>query len=164
MIAADVLFFVSAATAVAAALIAVTDRRLLYSVLAFGVFLLAVAATFLISGAQFLAVSQVFIYVGGVAVLLLFGVMLTASRGATRIVETDHKLWAMASAAALAGAIIGAASVYRPAGGTLAQAGDVTIVGHSLLGAHLAGFEIVGLILLAAVVAALAIVKKEADR
>lgn len=164
MSASDVLFLLSAATAIGAALIAVTEKRLLYAVLAFGVFLLAVAATFLIAGAQFIAVSQIFIYVGGVVVLLLFGVMLTASRGASRVVETDHTLWAMAAAVALAGVIIGAAVIWRPVAGPAVPVDDVSTLGKALVGAQVAGFEIVGLILLAAVVAALAIVKREEGR
>ncbi|HWB71358.1 MAG TPA: NADH-quinone oxidoreductase subunit J, partial [Egibacteraceae bacterium] len=61
----------------AAALLLVTARNVVHAALYLVVALLAVAATFLVMGAEFLAWTQVLIYVGAVVVLILFGLMLT---------------------------------------------------------------------------------------
>lgn len=162
--AGDILFFLAAAVSIAAAVVAVTDERLLHSVLAFGVFLFAIACAFLVMGAEFVAVAQIFVYVGGVAVLILFGVMLTASRGAQRTVETEHPMWAMVCALVLAGTLIAVAAAYRPTTAVQSRAVDVSVLGRALLGPQLFGFELIGLILLASVIAALAVVRRETGR
>lgn len=61
----------------AAALLVVTARNVVHAALYLVVALLAVAGTFLLMGAEFLAWTQVLVYVGAVVVLILFGLMLT---------------------------------------------------------------------------------------
>lgn len=61
----------------AAALLVVTARNVVHAALYLVVALLAVAGAFLALGAEFLAWTQVLVYVGAVMVLLLFGLMLT---------------------------------------------------------------------------------------
>jgi NADH-quinone oxidoreductase subunit J len=61
----------------AAALLVVTARNVVHAALYLVVALLAVAGTFLVLGAEFLAWTQVLVYVGAVVVLILFGLMLT---------------------------------------------------------------------------------------
>jgi NADH-quinone oxidoreductase subunit J len=64
------------AVATGAALLAVAMRNLLHALLAFLVSLLAVAGLFVLAGAEFVGVSQLMIYVGGVVVILAFGLMM----------------------------------------------------------------------------------------
>src|SRR3974377_1318354 len=73
----QVVFYLFAAMTVSSAAIVVFARSLIYS--AFGLLFtfLGVAALYVYLGADFLAASQMVIYVGGILVLLLFGVMLT---------------------------------------------------------------------------------------
>lgn len=54
------------------------SKNVVYSAFAFLGVLLSIAALFVLGNAEFAAVAQVLIYVGGVLVLLLFGVMLTS--------------------------------------------------------------------------------------
>lgn len=61
----------------ASALLVVTARNVVHAALYLVVTLLAVAGTFLVLGAEFLAWTQVLVYVGAVVVLILFGLMLT---------------------------------------------------------------------------------------
>ena len=58
-------------------------RNVLYSAYLLLLTLLGVAALFVFAGADFLAVSQIVVYVGGVLVLVLFGVMLTNKPAST---------------------------------------------------------------------------------
>lgn len=55
----------------------VLSRHLLYSAFLLLMIFLTVAATYIFAGAGFLGITQIVIYVGGILVLLLFGIMLT---------------------------------------------------------------------------------------
>src|SRR5512136_2830363 len=73
----QVIFYIFAAVTVVSACIVVFSKSLIYS--AFGLLFtfFGVAALYVFLGADFLAATQMVIYVGGILVLFLFGVMLT---------------------------------------------------------------------------------------
>lgn len=74
---ADIFFFVVAFMTVGSAAIVVLSRSLIYSAFSLLFTFFGVAIIYVLLGADFLAATQVLIYVGGILVLLLFGVMLT---------------------------------------------------------------------------------------
>jgi len=61
---------------VAAVALALT-RKLIYAAFLLFVVLFSIAGLYVFAGAEFLAVSQVIIYVGGILILIIFGIMLT---------------------------------------------------------------------------------------
>jgi NADH-quinone oxidoreductase subunit J len=77
MLLSQVIFYFFAAMTVISACIVVFARSLIYS--AFGLLFtfFGVAALYVFLGADFIAAAQLVIYVGGILILLLFGVMLT---------------------------------------------------------------------------------------
>ncbi|HVL98248.1 MAG TPA: NADH-quinone oxidoreductase subunit J [Egibacteraceae bacterium] len=77
MTGADVVMLGIAVIGGSAALLVVTARNVVHAALYLVVALLSVAGTFLLVGAEFLAWTQVLVYVGAVVVLILFGLMLT---------------------------------------------------------------------------------------
>lgn len=74
----------------ASALLVVTSRNVVHAALYLVVALLSVAATFLLLGAEFLAWTQVLVYVGAVVVLILFGLMLTRAPIGPMAVSNDN--------------------------------------------------------------------------
>ena len=58
----------------------VTNRNVVRSALALIVVFAGVAAQFILLAAEFVAVTQVLVYIGAITVLMLFGIMLTRSR------------------------------------------------------------------------------------
>ena len=70
-------FYVFAIITVGAAAVVVLARSLIYSAFALLFAFFGVAGLYVLLGADFLAATQLLIYVGGILVLLLFGVMLT---------------------------------------------------------------------------------------
>ena len=76
MIVQAVLFYIFAAIAVAAGVLVVSARNPVHSVLFLIVAFFNVAALFILIGAEFLAMILVIVYVGAVAVLFLFVVMM----------------------------------------------------------------------------------------
>jgi len=77
MTASAVVFYIFAAITVGSAAVVVLARSLIYSAFALLFTFFGVAGLYVLLGADFLAASQLLIYVGGILVLLLFGVMLT---------------------------------------------------------------------------------------
>ena len=144
------------------AIAVVVSRDVMRLMLGLGSVLLAVAAFFGLLGAGFLAVAQIFVYVGGVLVLFLFAIMLVHRSNAERpVLLTRHD----PLAAVIAGGIfamlvttLGPAVrrlTFSSTGGSTAQLADV------LLHSQVAQLEAVGLLLLAALVAVVSILAGE---
>lgn len=70
-------FYGFSALAIIAGLLILFTRNIMYAALCLFIILLSVSALFVLAGADFLAVTQLLVYVGGVLVLLVFGIMLT---------------------------------------------------------------------------------------
>ena len=73
----DVLFYVIAGLTLAGAAAVALMRSILYSAIGLLAALLGVGALYVFLSADFLAVTQLLVYIGGVLVLILFAVMLT---------------------------------------------------------------------------------------
>lgn len=77
MDAAQIIFIVTAAVVVASALMVVTTRNLVHAALWLIAALFGVAVVFVLLEASFLAVVQVVVYIGAIAIMFIFAVMLT---------------------------------------------------------------------------------------
>ena len=77
MTAEAIVFYVFALITVGSAAVVVLARSLIYSAFSLLFTFFGVAGLYLLLGADFLAATQMLVYVGGILVLLLFGVMLT---------------------------------------------------------------------------------------
>ncbi len=151
----EITWWVFAALALAGAAVAIFMRDVVRVVLGLGVFLVALAVLFLVNGMAFLAIAQVFVYVGGVLVVMLFAIMLVhRSPEGNPHLRANHDLSAAivsAGAAALIYVSVG------PVTGRVATAPEGTSVTDTLLGGMLPQFEVAGLLLLAALLAAVAV-------
>jgi len=76
----DFLFFISALVAIAGTLLLITHKHAIYSLLGLLLALTASAGVFLALDAPFIAVSQILIYAGALAVMFLFVLMFTDTR------------------------------------------------------------------------------------
>lgn len=96
-----IIWFLFAAIAVGSAVVVATSKSVVHS--AFGLLfsLLSVAAMYAFLGADFLVATQIIVYVGGILVLVLFGVMMTHRIVAQRLREELVQPWAALFAAAL---------------------------------------------------------------
>jgi NADH-quinone oxidoreductase subunit J len=79
-IAQNVGFYIIAAAMIVGAVRVVTSRNVVHAALWLVVVLSGVAAQYILAAAEFVAVSQVLVYVGAVMVLFLFGIMLTRAQ------------------------------------------------------------------------------------
>ena len=86
----EVLFYFFAAISIFSAAFILITKNVLHAAFALAATLLSVAALYVLAKAEFLAVTQVMIYVGGIIVLIIFGVMLTNKVGSKALVVKSH--------------------------------------------------------------------------
>lgn len=148
------------AAALFGALMAVFTREVARLGLGVGLFLLSVAGLFAVRGFAFLAVGELFLYVGGVLVLLLFALLLVhRGKSSGSALESRHDPLAAVAAAGL-GAFIFAFA--RPVLDSSSDAKwTLADVGERMLGKQALQFELAGLLLLAALVAVVLISGEE---
>jgi NADH-quinone oxidoreductase subunit J len=158
----DVLFLVFAAVMVGSALLVVTLRDIIRCGLAMVVCFGALAGLYVMLGAPFVAAAQVIVYIGAIAVLILFAVMLTQAKNApARLVFQTQAI--PAAVLALVLAVLVALTV------TATDWGDVSrristatdALARLLFSQYLLPFEIVGVLLLAAVIGGVFLAKRE---
>jgi NADH:ubiquinone oxidoreductase subunit 6 (subunit J) len=159
-----VAFYSFSALAIGSALFILLTRNLMYA--AFGLFLalLGVAALYVLAGADFLAITQLLVYVGGILVLLIFGIMLTRPAGErpdsskpNRVEVVNHRRgWGVLVAGVLFGVLgyVALTGTFALNGPTLNSQSTIRTMGVELMTSHLLPFEIAGVLLLVALVGA----------
>jgi NAD(P)H-quinone oxidoreductase subunit 6 len=155
-------FYLFAAVTVGSALGVALGRNILYSAFALMGTFLGVAATFVLLGADFLGVVQLFVYVGGILVLTIFAVMLThridvqvSNRAVGRLpglVLTGVVFWWMVRVALRAQWHVEAPGAPSPT-----TAG----IGEAFLTTYVLPFEVASIVLLAALIGAIVVSRKE---
>jgi len=142
----------------------VTTKNLVHGALYLVVTLLGAAVVFLLTLAEFVAWVQVLIYVGAVIVLILFGLMLTkAPLGPTAFDNEQRGLAALV--AALIFALTSSVTWTAFEGKTIDfdTAFGVEAVGQELFTTMVLPFEVVSVLLLAALVGAVILAKRDDD-
>ncbi len=157
-----IVFFILAGATLTAALLAVTLRNVVHSALALVGSFFGVAGIYLLLEAEFLAVVQVLIYVGAISVLILFAIMLT--RGLMKPGESAvNGQWAAAAIIAMflfMGMLLTAARGPWPINTTAITTDMIPALGTALVTTYVLPFEIVSVLLLAALVGALMIARE----
>jgi NADH-quinone oxidoreductase subunit J len=156
-------FFAAAVVAIVSALVAVSHRDPVVNVLSLVVTMFCVAVNYALLGASFLAAAQILVYAGAILVLFLFVVMLLNAPAEKQAQEPRPFQRAAGALTALALAL--GATVLLLATGAGAAASPVAAtgveIGRLLVGPHLFAFELVSVLLLAALVGALVLVKRK---
>jgi len=160
---ADLVFWLFAALSVGGAAGVALSRNILHTSLALLFSLMGVAGLYVFLSADFVAVAQVLIYIGGVLVLILFAVMLTNRIGEVNISNTSLGWVGGALLAAVTTILVLAVALEVPwrvrPGRPLAV--TTATMGNALLQRWLLPFELVSLILLATLIGAIVIARKE---
>jgi NADH-quinone oxidoreductase subunit J len=158
MTTADVLTLALGAVALGAGLLVVTTRHVVRAGLWLVVALGAIAGLYLALTAELVAWVQVLVYVGAVVVLLLFAVMLTrAPIGASD--DLDRARWpgALVGAGAAAGLAALFIDAFRWSRAALPAPGTAERMGDSLFHTWVLPFELVSVLLLAALIGAIVV-------
>jgi NADH-quinone oxidoreductase subunit J len=161
MTAEQIIFLLTGALILGSALMVVTTRKLLHAALWLVVALFGVAVLYAILQANFLAVVQVVVYIGAIAILFIFVVMLTRRELMEKGRQTRSNWWipALLCVLILSGLvmlILNLPGVGRTAVGFPAGLDTVLALGTALVSpdAYVLPFEVASILLLAALVGA----------
>lgn len=165
-------FLVISVPLVFAAYRVVTTRNVVHGVLYLVVALAASAGLFLLLGAEFVAWALVLVYIGAIVVLFLMGIMITrAPLG--REVELSHPVRTRIAAALVSFAlfvIVGGAMLDAFGGDAIAEPanaeeaiGRTIDIGRSMFERFVIPFEVVSLVLLAALIGGIVLARRDPD-
>jgi NADH-quinone oxidoreductase subunit J len=160
----EVLFWILAVIMGVAALRVVTSRNVVHAALYLVGTLMGAAALYVLLLAEFVAWVQVLVYVGAIVVLMLFGLMLTRAPIGSANFDNDQKVLA----AITAGVVFGVTSwimidAFSGKNITLAGAEGTRTekVGEVIFSSYVLPFEVVSVLLLAALVGAVVIARRD---
>ncbi len=158
----DLIFLVVALITAAGAIMTVTSHNLVHAALFLAVTLAGIAGVFLVMRADFLAMVQLVVYVGAVAVLFLFGLMLTRAPIGREALDSQHRGLALGVSGTLfvllSVLIIDAFGDVRVATVTGPRIGDL---GFALFRDWVLPFEVLSMLLLAALIGAILLSRRE---
>lgn len=165
----QILFYLFAGITIASALVILWTKNVLYAAFSLMITFMGVAALYVFAGADFIAVSQILIYVGGILVLIIFGVMLTNRLSGQSVTTASHNKFS--------GYIIGLTifgtlfyAIYQVNFASIssinqdvASTGESTIgiIGVKLMSTYILPFEMIAVLLLLTLIGAAFIAGKQ---
>ena len=160
---AEIVFWLLAAFTIISASLVVLNNQLLYSTIALLFALFGVAGLYIFLWADFIAGIQLIVYIGGINVLIIFGIMLTNKISSVRLSQTNVQqgvgaviaLWLMI----LISLVISKTPWLQIESSE--PSGTVSAIGTLLLSKYLLPFEAISLLLLGALIGA-ALLSREA--
>jgi NADH-quinone oxidoreductase subunit J len=163
VVAQNVVFGILAAVMVIAAWKVVTTKNVVRAVLYLVVVLAGVGGLFILLGNEFIGIVQLIVYIGAIIVLFLFGTMLTrAPIGRDVDLDNDQRWLAVLTSLLLLGVMV--AVLSNGFGDTEVNVKGVqrtADVANSMFGPYIIPFEVVSILLLAALVGAIAIARRD---
>ena len=165
LVAQNIAFYVIAALIVFGAIRVVTCKNLVHAALWLVLVLGGVAAQYILLAAEFVAITQVLVYLGAIIVLFLFGIMLTRSKTGTDT-DLDHTGPKRVGAAIIGLLLFGLMGYalwdqYRDQEfGTLIVQ-RTAAVSDSIFSTYLLPFEVISVLLLAALIGAIVLARRD---
>ncbi len=158
----DALFVLLAGTLLSSGLAVVLMRDIIRCGLAMIVCFAALAGLYVFAGATVVAAAQVLVYIGAISVLVLFAIMLTQTKAAPSSLVFQTQAFPAAIASAILALLIAitVASTDWPATGTR-MATSATALATALFTDYILAFEVVSVLLLAAVIGGVFLAKRE---
>ncbi len=164
MVAQNIFFGILAAVVAISALRMVTTRNIVHAALYLVAVLAGLGALYVLLTAEFVATTQVLVYIGAVMVLFLFGIMLTkAPLG--NVMEMTGRQWPLAAVVA---ALLGGVTIYSlvdrfgserlNTDGPIYRTADVS---DEVFSTYIVPFEAVSVLLLAALIGAIVLARKD---
>jgi NAD(P)H-quinone oxidoreductase subunit 6 len=161
---AQVIFYALAALTVGSAMLVAFSRNIVYSTFALLGAFMGVVGIYILLAADFVAMVQLLVYVGGILVLTIFAVMLTAGIGDVTVSNRAVGRGAGVFTVGIAGMVmllaIGRTQWHQAASVTVAP--TTYAIGDAFLGEYVLPFEVASLVLLAALIGAIVISRHEA--
>ena len=164
LVAQNVAFGIIAAMMVFGAIRVVTTSNVVHAAVYLVMVLAGAAAQFILLGAEFVAVTQVMVYIGAIVVLFLFGIMLTrAPMLGTEKLSRDNWLVGAGTALVMFGVLVyvlidGFSGDKLPAH---LMPTDTRAVSDAIFSVYLVPFEVISVLLLAALIGAIVLARRD---
>ena len=157
-----VVFIIFSLITLGAALAVVTSKNLFHSALFLILSFVGVASLYVLLEAPFLAAVQVLVYVGAIAILIVFAIMLTRRLMAKDLVQRNAQWgWAALGAVLLFVALgLILLQVNWPVVEAAVPEETISILGQDLMGTYLVPFEVASVLLLVALVGSIIIARE----
>lgn len=157
-----ILFGLLSVLIVGSGLAVVLSNRITSSALFMAFTFLNMAGMFVLLGAETIAAFQVLIYVGAITVLILYGVMFTPQAPrAYGLFFQKQTPWGAVLAAVAALPVMAVAFAFRDSGSLAPRGGDLPVLAQSIFTDFAFPFEVASVLLLAAMVGAIVLVRRE---
>jgi len=159
---AEITIFIFGALTAIGAVAVVLSRNVIHAALFLVMALGGVGIIFLLLGAEFVGWVQFLVYVGAIVVLLLFGLMLTRAPIGRDATDNQQRLVALLASAATFGVLTWL--IWRQFGGEtipLDSPSRTAEVGEALFTGFILPFELVSVLLLAALVGAIVLARRD---
>ena len=160
----EVIFWVIWALVAVSAMIVAFSKNLVYSVFSLLATFIGVAGIYIFLNADFLAVTQIVIYVGGILVLLVFGIMLTNRIFVAKITQSSFQRvlgFVVVGAMMLILSLTILNQPWPVAANAAVFDSTVDKIGALLFGDYLILFEVASVLLLGALIGAATLARKE---
>lgn len=160
----DLVFWLFCLITVGGAVYVLLSNHVLYAAYGLLVTFLGVAGIFVFAGAEFVSAAQIMIYVGGILVLLVFGIMLSSRRKARQDhlkVENAPRGMGVLIAGLLGGVLILLASRLSFSSQVTGNWLAIKSLGFSLMTTYVVILEVVGVLLLMALIGATYLAKDD---
>jgi len=157
-------FIVVAVVGSISAVAVVTARNVVHAALYLVVTLASVGITFILLGAEFIGWVQILIYVGAIVILFLFGLMLTkAPIGRDALDNQQRWLGALVGLGVFAGLVFLIADAFPMADAVATEPvrGSTELIGSTLFRNYVLPFEAMAFLLLAALIGAIVLARKD---
>jgi NADH-quinone oxidoreductase subunit J len=158
-----IIFIFLSLVTLGSAIAVVTNRNILYSAFFLVLAFVGVAGIYVLLEAPFIAVVQILVYIGAIAILIVFAIMLTRKLMSKELEQRNAQwLWAVVGSVLLFGVLawILFQSGWTGPGGA-PPPDPITILGQELLTNYVIPFEIASVLLLAALVGAILIAREK---
>lgn len=160
----DLAFLALAGVMLGSALLVVLGRDIIRSALWLILSFAGLAGIYGLLGSPFMAISQVLVYIGAIAVLILFAVMITSSKRGPAKLVFQQQWWGGAIAAILlVGLMITAVLLTAWPHDGVVYVAEVREIALTVFDDYLFAFEALGVLLLAAVIGGLYLAKRDDD-
>src|SRR5688500_4489440 len=155
-------FYILAAITIISAFCAMSLRNVIHCALSLALTFLAVAGLFLHMNAGFIAFAQILVYVGAVAILIVFAILLTRSTEQQETRRASNLVLSIPLAIVVAAILINAIfSTPIAPGVTASTAPSAREIGLALMTTHVIPLEVIGLLLTVALLGAIVIALPE---
>ncbi|MBM4157579.1 MAG: NADH-quinone oxidoreductase subunit J [Ignavibacteria bacterium] len=148
-------FYLFALVTIVSAFIVVFSKNIVHSAVALFFTLFSVSGFYVLLRADFIALTQILVYIGGILVLIIFGIMLTNKvTGAELKTRNLHFIPSVVVTGIITGMIIFLllSTDWNPVKDPFSPNSTIKQIGFKLLGDYLLPFEIASVILLVALI------------